>query len=382
MLGFKAVSLSNQACCMIDNYELRIAFVVYNPKPASCGVTDYAIRMLGALQSLGCQVALIDATNKRPAFPIATEDQEIIVHPFNHSILKQFDIAILQHVPDAKRSRRLVSELFIGKASTEVGIMLHEFSRPQAGAPTSLRWRLAHWLEQRELFYLVRACSPRLLLTSNDHYAKCLLEMGISTRVAPMPGTIPILKQLEYEVLTNGSKNESETERKILWVSFGSLYTDFWNISLFFTRLSELRVAGEKHSIVICGRQSESIRNNVLTAAQSHDGFIEIKFTGSLEASEIDAWLQQADGSFSGTDIAFWEKSTGVLAAVERSVPVYFPRNFTNVPNEQGDLLFLSVEDMLLELRRPNRARQTYEGPHSLRNASRQLLKLLGSDNT
>lgn len=353
-----------------------VAFAIPAARPEACGVTDYSIRMATHLEKLGVRSAILSVEWPRAEreWVHRTGEGPVTLLPLTPDTAKQFDITAIQFVANFSPAGVEFCKFFERNA-IRTHLMIHEFWRLSTpGAPLPLRSRLNALRQRYQLKRLIRKAGPASIATSNPHYAEILAEAGISCTVSPMPGTIPL-----SPTRAQANDEASLTPRPVHWVTLGNLYLEDWDCAPYFEKVRQYEVTtGRPHRWTICGKQSEdSIRK--LTEIAGRVGFDRDRFhfTGPLSADEIDAQFSTADASFGCSDILYWEKSTGILAVVERGIPTYLPRNILNAQSQVESGLFVDFKDFTRALETPKSLRKPYFGVHSAPVAAERFLESL-----
>lgn len=304
---------------------MRIGFVIQNPRPGACGVTDYSIRMAEGLRNLGVEAIILGANGSASAGGTSA----IRVEPFDERTAASCTDLVIQYVADTSADGRSFQDRILALRHPRYRLMIHEYWRESTrDYALSPRERLAGWRQKRTLISFLRRLRPLSIATSNPIYADALRRAGIKAAVWPMPGTIPINPAgndtIPPEIAAHFPEAGGAT---FTWVSFGGLYTRFWDLDRYFSEVKD--VAGgiiSTHRWVICGRQTADDAQAIAAAALRAGLAEQVNLVGAQPAGVIDATMRRASASFAGTQMEHWEKSTGVLVAIERGIPVYFPR--------------------------------------------------------
>jgi hypothetical protein len=354
----------------------RIAFVIPKLKFGACGVSDYSLRMATTLATFGYRCSLLAIE------PIACRESTdgVALRTYSRAEATEHDVLCLQFVPNLKKEgRRMISQMADSR-HPRIHLMIHEFFRiSSTESPLNIKERIKSRCQLHQLRSLIRKSRPNTISTSNEHYQKTLLDYGIIASVSPMPGTIPcgtgdlgvgeIGDVVNWFLRANG---------EYIWVIFGSLYTEFWDSRLYFQKIAGVASHNQRpHRWVVCGHQSAANEARFRSAASEHGFGDALHFTGPLPGRSIDWLMRNADASLSGTDWSFWEKSTGVLVAVERNIPVYFPRNEAAGHNMMDVGLYTNLETLLANTTGFTTSRPAYQGAHSPQGAASRLLEIL-----
>lgn len=357
-----------------------IAFVLIEARPGACGLTDYSARMASGLQQNGVKTALLDA-NPKESNEIQRTTQGVSILKLTPELASDYDCLVIQIV--ARYNRRgldFISKIYECR-HRKCALMIHEFWEIDIlDYKLSLKARLRSILQQRQLRFLIRKLKPYLITTSNPFYANYLNSKGIPAIISPMPGTIPISR-------TAVDPNEliepdwfQNPEGAFIWVVFGSLYAGFWDCNSYFEEVAALtkKYRFKEPKWIICGAQSQDSKRRFLDAAKANGYGSSVVFTGKESPENIDSLMQNADASISGTSPYFWEKSTGVLVAIERNVPVYFPRDQDIEIPTTHELIIRNLQD-IISREGLIKSEQSYTGMHSLQNSVARLRNLIES---
>ena len=325
--------------------SISIAFVVSNVRPERCGVSDYSIRMV-ALLSQRCKSVALLALKRDPETTRDVETCEGLVRvlDLNRDNAKQYDVLIVQHVPN----NLFIGNDYINKIREinhpRVYLMLHEIwylSTVDHKIPIFKRFKV--FSQKIKLKRILRALKPKKVFTSNSFYHDALSKEKIESEILPIIGTIPVYTNIVLLDQLTLPKWWSNGENRVLWVNFGSLYTSYWDCLKFFESIKDLHLESKIHRWIVCGHQSDIDCQNLSKAASVAGCLDQIHFTGSISAKYIDGLIQKADYSFSGNSQEIWQKSTGILTALERKIPVYLPRNSIWItPFDPRDLIHSS----------------------------------------
>jgi hypothetical protein len=302
---------------------MKIAFLFPVLRPDRCGVSDYSLRMAALLTASGHECALLCNRLEGPS----REGIETLHGAWEVAIFDRFDLVAVQYTPSSWKDHLGIARILGTRRSTRVLWMIHEFWNEST---PDHRLTLREWassLRDRILAGRFRKqVRPELIATSNPFYAELLNKHGFPCTVLPIVGTIP---PEPIAAPPDSSLPGWWTSREgwSLWVSFGSLYTSYWPRHAFVEALRDAhRSSGLKFAFVVCAKQSEEDREAFIALLYEAGIPYQLHFTGSIPTAEINWWFSQADASLAGTGYENWEKSTGVLTAVERGVPVWLVR--------------------------------------------------------
>lgn len=357
----------------------KIAFVIKNVRPGTCGVTDYCSRMALTLSNDGHHCALIGTES----IPEEHLSPEIPIRLLRPEEVSQFDIVAIQYIPDLKASGKLFFAQIAALRHPNIHLMIHEFFRISSRQhPLTIKERIKSRLQLYQLRSLIRRLRPHSISTSNEHYQKTLLRYGIKTSVSPMPGTIPLYGDSSKPVEIVAANWFHRQNNDFIWVVFGNLYTSFWDCSAYFHEIRRLSESlGGSHRWVICGRQPEDEQSRFLAAASASGFEKSVLFTGAIAARSVDWLMRHADASLSGTSGGFWQKSTGVLVALERGIPIYFPREKSKSIGSLGEAtLYQNLEQLVSDRLLSPGLPKLYEGRHTPKLAVESFLHIVGQD--
>lgn len=352
-----------------------IAFILPEVKLGACGVSDYALRMATTLAGLGIRCSLLSTEPIEPSRTSAG----VSIGPADAEEALGYELICIQYVPNLKPEGRRFFSQMAGLRHPKVHLMVHEFFRISSKEhPLGIRGRIKSRFQLFQLRSLIRKTRPHTISTSNDHYRKTLSEYGINASVSPMPGTIPIEAEGHEPVELGAAEWFRRKKGEFIWVVFGNLYTNFWDCAAYFREISRLgESTAESHRWVICGKQADGEESRFRATAS---GFADsVIFTGPVPAASVDWLMRNADASLSGTGGDFWQKSTGVLVALERGLPIYFPREKLLSRDFGEPTLYHDLGQLVRDRIRSNGCPPPYQGPHSPRLAAERLLEIVAS---
>lgn len=328
---------------------LSIAFAVPDLRPGKCGISDYSIRMAALLARRGIVTQILASHSSVAETLIETPEGTVRIGPLNRSTSSSFDILAVQYVPGFNDSHRRFQRDVELTRHPHIHLMVHElWLTDMRNYRLSLRKRIVAARQKQLLKRLIKKWKPASLATSNRHYQAILARSKIEARLSPMLGNIPMTPASGRP---GGLKLPSWWPRKpseFLFVSFGSLYTDYWDSNEMFAQARKL--ATEKNAAfkwVVVGKIPPSDQAAFQAAAVTAGFGDSIHFTGSLAGDAVDWWLRQANASFSGTPGEIWGKSGGILAAVERRLPLLLPRGWEEGTLETGAVFARNMNEIL-----------------------------------
>jgi hypothetical protein len=303
-----------------------IAFIVPEFRPTSCGVSDYSVRLLGFLGAAGYKTAILCLNDALLTKADRTAAGSTTIAGITKETLDQYDLVALQYVYTGWYRLGWLMRLIGRRNKSRLHLMIHEcWRQPSLRAYSMWPWWIPALREWAVLRYLCLITRPGSVATSNLPYQRMLGRAGIKAFISPIIGTIDVFKEDPPIDVLRLPLWWNERPDFILWVVFGSLYTNNWSVDTILHRLFELQEElGKNFKFVICGRQVvEDL--DVFTESAIKAGFLEaVHYAGKLPPEAVDWWLRQADASIAGTCMDLWQKSTGVLAALERDIPIFF----------------------------------------------------------
>ncbi len=326
-----------------------IAFVIPEARMNSCGVTDYVIRMSAALTRQGIRVSVLSLRGCPEARVVCTSEGDVSIMPLSAGSAFQFEVLAVQFVPSFTRDGIGFMETVIGLKHPGVHLMLHEiWMIPMPGNPLGIKDRIKGILQKRQLRKFIQACGPASIATSNRFYQSLLINAGIPAGVSPMPANIPLGTSAAPPELLELPPWWGDRENRFLWISFGSLYTTDWDCGRMFAEIRALEDSGNtRFAWVFCGNLQEHDLLTVRMTAEANGFGDEIFFTGRVNAEAVDWWLRQADAAFAGSPGEVWPKSGGLLASVERRLPVLLPRGCHQIEIEPGGAFATTAAEIL-----------------------------------
>jgi|GEM_PF-4004753 len=323
---------------------MKIGFFIPHFQPQICGVSDYALRMASLLESetIACSILYEKSSSIENAGVIPCSSLE-------NTDLESYDLISIQYTPEAWKNQIRLMIKFHKISRLKLIWMIHEFCYFGTTDHT-LSWKQTLVsLRQRIRAYLFKLLvQPDYTATSNSYYAKLLRKSGIEAIVSPMPATIPPLSTQNCPIYL--PKWLGKHKQGHLWVTFGALYTTYWNCLEALKKFSICEdTTGKKNYFIVCGKQSTEDKRNFLQAAEKTGCAERVFFTDHVSISEINWWFEEADASFTPTRFEFWEKSSGALAVAERGIPLYFLRGNV-IPSSGIEFLPLFSDDPLKTL--------------------------------
>jgi hypothetical protein len=329
--------------------QSAIAFAIPRLTPGRCGVCDYATRMAGLLIQRGIPAILLAVEGDSIGTNLETVEATIPTGHLHSREAATGGVLAVQYVPGFGESNRQFHQAVTNCAHPRVHLMIHECWRmSMRDSRLPLRGRLVAYRQKLLLKRLIKKWGPKTMATSNRYYQTALRNEGIHVECSPMPGTIPVTGQLSPPENLELPSWWTIRHQMFLWVSFGSLYTHFWDSSEMFRQAQEISSTdGQRFAWVIAGKLDASEQEAFLRAAANHGLSEYLHFTGPLPSAAVDWWLRQADASFSGSPGEVWGKSTGILAAVERRLPVLLPRGWSDGTLEIGGRFTPSIAQTL-----------------------------------
>ena len=329
------------------NRALRILFYGSSLEPGRDGVGDYVRLLAEACSRQGHTCAIValhdpfvtareeswtDAAGGIPSLRLpASESWDQRIKSVTEFRARFRPTWISFHlVPYAFQPRailiRLIPTFRALTEGTALHLMFHELWLG-AGRPSPLRHYLIGGVQSFAVSRLLTRLQPQLVTVSNPVYA-AMLGLGVSARVLPLFGNVPLLDPAlvpPLEQLLPGAPVASET-RENWWVGlfFGALHEQ-WKPEPFFTQLLHAaQRAGRKICLVLAGRAHRKIWSEL---TRSYAGRIEFIDLGEQAAPTISALLQTADFGISCSPWNLIGKSGTLAAMLDHGLPVIVTRD-------------------------------------------------------
>lgn len=352
-----------------------IAFVVSEYKPGRCGVFDYSVRMAAGMQALGFEAVVLCVSGIAGRESLRSGEAEVAVSAFRPETAACHDILAVQYVTPGPRQRDCIRNAIPEAEHKRIHLMIHEIWRtPSLDFKLTTKESIVSLFQRFAVFRIIKALRPKTVSCSNGFYQEHLNKAGIRASLSPMPGNIPLGAGTTPPPGLDPPTFFDRRHNEFIWAAFGSIYCSYLNPDTFFARMRSARNEFDRpFKWVVAGNQKESDLVAFRAAAAAHGFGEDIHFTGALEPEAIDWILRNSDASFSATGRDFWQKSGGTLAAVERGLPVYFPRKAANPDACIEPELYTNLRLLLSS----HAAVGNYSGPHSLMGSARHLVGLL-----
>lgn len=334
---------------------MHIAFLTTGLAPGKDGVGDYTRDLAAACVRLGhtcTQIAINDrhVTSMQDELQTARQTQVATLRlPSTMSWPDRVEAArgwlaqrppdwlSLQFVPYGFHPKGLVSGLAdrlapLSAMARSVHVMFHElWIGAERGA--SLKHRLVGWVQRRAVLSLIERLSPRVMHTSNPAYRRLAADSGMSAKLLPLCGSIPIVESadprwLETESLKLGAPAERVTPRERCWWfgMFGSLHTE-WAPEPVFSYIEEAAKRAQRRvAIGYIGRQGPgaALWRELQDRYASRFAFVTF---GERDSREVSTFFQAVDFGIATTPWQLIGKSATVAAMIDHGLPVIVSRD-------------------------------------------------------
>ncbi len=304
------------------------------------GVADYTRHLAGALAPHGVECLIVgladretgavsrgsDGDTETRALPATMPWPKRIAAAEEALAAFTPDWVSLQFVPFAFNRKGVVAlesrwllRLITGR---RLHLMLHELWIEPLPRPVPIRRRLLRAAQRFSILRLIRRSGPLLLHTSNALYRRLLEEAGLSARLLPLFGNVPIAVKADRAWL-DAALAEAGIDlarRPLLFGFFGGVNPE-WDAAPLLARLSEtLRRLGRPGAVLSAGAAG-AIVERMEGWRRSHPdlGFLAL---GVQPAERISAYLQALDFGLTSYPYALVGKSGSVLAMLEHGLPV------------------------------------------------------------
>lgn len=350
---------------------MKIAFVCGCLEPGRDGVGDYTLSLSKRLVELGHDVLCIALNDSYvdSASPSTCIGQ---VCPQDSHIpsVNCFDLVRLSHKCDWQSRFKCIKKILDDYKPDWLSIQYVPYSYNRKGLPVyptlymrrlrgpwqihimfhelwvtrhqGIRKRITSVFQERIIKLTVEMLKPSIIHTSISIFQELLAKTGISSKLLPIHGSIPLY---QGEEVRQGSP-DSWT-----FVFFGSLH-ELWEPEPLFSFIEEARILTSTRScqFVHLGRASsldqslwKAISCKVIQQKYPYYRFTQV---GECPANEISRWLQRSDFGVSMAPLYWVGKSSSVAAMVDHGLPVILPNYDTKLP-VACDMLFPNSSSFL-----------------------------------
>ncbi len=323
-----------------------LVFVLPVLEPGASGVGDYAIRLAGSLERIGCRAAAISLREEdalmieegeRAGTPILRLGQSVQGASrarFVGAFLRRHGMdtarVSLQYVPYAYDARGLplslkaiLKRLFFGGVAH---IMFHEVWIGAAGG--NLKQRLLGWLQRTVALRLVRRLKPLVVHTHAGVYAEILAGCGIAAQRLPLFSNIPVRMAAPGEMEPCNLQalwcaNDAEDRIRILL--FGRAYPGF-DCAASLEALGRTLAAAGRRGVVVAAGHLGFGQEELARAVEGVRGVLNCVARGVVSENEAGRLLRTASYGVSTSPPDLIEKSAAAAAMFEYGLPVIAPR--------------------------------------------------------
>lgn len=298
---------------------MKIVFLADSNQPGKSGVGDYALHLCAKLQTLN-----VDAVVESLGAPTSSSRANLVERVRQY----QPDWVSFQFVPYAYAHRGWVGrrtlpwESLRGRLGTHV--MFHEiWIGAHQGA--SLPDRAMGALQRRGIQNLMRKLRPDTVHCSNRLYSEMLLRAGISNRLLPLFGSIPVrIPTLDpYEEFLAGQFPGSTRSGWVVAALFGSIYASEHLLPALRWLQDCCVRQGQRLLVVSLGHCPAAQSTFAALAPQlPAEGRPTFLVKGRLDSAILSPWILWADCGLATTPFNIIEKSSSAVAFVEHGVPV------------------------------------------------------------
>jgi hypothetical protein len=298
---------------------MKIVFLADSNQPGQSGVGDYALNLCARLQALN-----VDAFVESLGVPNSSLRADLA----DRVRQSQPDWVSFQFVPYAYAHRGWVGrrtlpwESLRGRLGTHV--MFHEiWIGAHQGA--SLQDRAMGALQRRGIQNLMRKLRPDTVHCSNRLYSAMLQRAGISNRLLPLFGGIPVRIPAPdpYEEVLAGLSPGRTRSGWVVAALFGSIYPSEHLLPALRWLQDYCLREGQRLFVVSLGHsptaQSTFSALAPLLPAEGRPTFL---VKGRLESAALSPWILWADCGLATTPFNIIEKSSSAITFAEHGVPV------------------------------------------------------------
>ena len=298
---------------------MKIVFLADSTQPGESGVGDYALNLCARLQALNVD-AVVESLGVPNSSSRAGLEERVR--------LSQPDWVSFQFVPYAFAHRGWVGrrtlpwESLRGRMGTHV--MFHEiWIGAHQGA--SLQDQAMGALQRRGIQNLMRKLRPDAVHCSNRLYSAMLLRAGISNRLLPLFGSIPVRIPAPdpYEVVLAGLSPGRTRSGWVVAALFGSIYPSEQLLPALRWLQDYCLRQGQRLFVVSLGHcPTAQSTFSTLAPQLPAEGRPIFLVKGRLDSSALSPWILWADCGLATTPFNIIEKSSSAIAFAEHGVPV------------------------------------------------------------
>jgi hypothetical protein len=298
---------------------MKILFLADSNHLGESGVGDYALHLSAYLRALHVD-AFVEC--------IGTPNSALRASLVERVSRAQADWVSFQFVPYAYAHRGWVGRHTLpwkslrGRLGTHV--MFHEtWIGANQGAP--LRDRVMGALQRFGIRRLMRELHPDRVHCSNRLYSAMLLRVGISNRILPLFGNIPVGMPSSdpYDDVLAELTPVLPRSGWVVAALFGSIYPSVHLLSALRWLQDHCLRQDQRLMVVSLGHCPTAERTFAALASQLPDeGKPTFLVKGRLEAPALSSWIRWADLGLATTPFNIIEKSGSAVAFAEHGVPV------------------------------------------------------------
>lgn len=331
---------------------MKIVFLCGSLEFGKDGVGDYTRRLAGELTSRGHKIGIIALNDKYVSEDIYRVEQldsfaiSVLRIPAKLPFRKRFLRASLwvgdfnpqwlsiQFVPFAFHPQGLSFKL--NKALKKLGkgrewhIMIHELWVGMDKEAT-LKFKVWGWCQKQLIKSLFINLKPKIIHTQSSLYSKMLVKIGISAKILPLYGNIPIT--------SNRHIQESDVKRKKSCIVFGGIHsgapiTELCNELKLYTRST-----GTEILIKIIGRCG---KEQLQWEREFEKAGLPLQILGEQSPQSISKVLSNSSFGISTTPAFLIDKSGSVAAMLEHGLRIlcvsraWHPRGISNISLPEG----------------------------------------------
>lgn len=327
------------------------------------GVSDYTLRLAGALRESGNNVRCVSLNERRGVFAKGG-DRMSVIQPWKErvkslqGILDEFlpDIVSLQFVPYGFQSKGLPIGLpdYLGclKGAFRWHVMFHELWIGEEDHYTLFQ-RATGWL-QRSIISRLASLKPVVVHTSNPEYLSRLQNIGFSARELPLFGNIPVSEVtsgIRPSLRLNASPALQSHEDPWIFAIFGGIHPG-WDMTGFLRSLRSARLRAGKSRCLFMrlgkgGKAGEEIWRAMQRIGGSDFSFFSL---GESAPEIISQHLQVADFGIMTTPLHLMGKSGSAVAMREHGLPIIAVRVEQSASEYPGEGIILMDQDFEIRM--------------------------------
>jgi glycosyltransferase involved in cell wall biosynthesis len=328
--------LSRSFALPLEKDLVKILFIVGSLEPGKDGVGDYTRTLGDECGRLGHETFLMSLNdswidkplqgNRSLRLPSTMPWTSRIKTGRTFVAENHPDLVSLQYVPYSFHPFGLafalpkIAQAIIGRVPAH--LMLHElWIGSQIGAPFKVK--VFGFCQRKIIKSLVSGMACRVIHTSNAVYARLLSRHGISAKILPLFGSVPVLPNAVVA---------PRDDNGLRLGLFGSIHPE-WSPEELFARLQAL---GKPIQVCHIGRigPGESLWNEVV---QHYEAEIRFQRFGEQSFENISQFFLSLDFGVATTPLSLIGKSSTVAAMLDHGLPVIVTRNdihFRGIPEE------------------------------------------------